>query len=383
MMGILRKIWATFTWTAFSIGVFSLLLMLWAKAWPYVNARYFEPPTKVEQPEGLALVEPPSRIHPDFLQNLNNQLSTGETTDRISALAFSSQDEVLVVGRESGKVDIWDAKQANARREIKAHKQRTSKLMFSSDGQVFFSNSYFENITQVWDTASGTLLHTIQGPGGPVVETSDSQFFVIAGSSELRLFDLKNKTLLPEKYSVSSGVVTAITYNLLTEHLAIGTASGGIEIWKFNNKQEVWKPDSAQTGPSLERIATAKPYETGNWVKSVRFFNYGRSLYSIPERGPIDEWSVYPLEPLRSREHGLKYSSSPLFIPEKNLLALVGFADTNSHAGFLELINLETGKMTMTDLQENGSGIITYLPSLSTLISATGQTISVINLKAN
>lgn len=371
MKSVLRLIWVVFTWAAFSVGVLALLLMVWSKVWPSVHKKYFAPPPNVVQPKEANATKPPSRIHPEFIQNLNNFAANISSSDSISALAFDPQNEFLLVGRESGHIDIWDGRQANARREIKAHKVRTSKLKFSADGQVFFSNSYAEDFTQVWNTATGELIHTIENARGPVVETSESNFFIIAGSSELRIFDLKNKAVLPEKYSSTSGVTTAITYDLPTDHAAIGTASGGLEVWKFNN---------TRGHPTLEQVAMARPYAMGNWVVGVKFFNEGRSLYSIPQRGTIDEWSTRPMEKLHSRQPTLKFSSSPIFIPERNLLAMVGFVDTSTYAGFLEIFNLENGNDAMIDLKENGSGVITYLPSLSTVISAKGNTISVVDI---
>jgi WD40 repeat protein len=370
MKSLLRKLWAVFTWAAFSVGVIALVLMGWSKVRPYLNKRYLESPSNIAQPKDAG-THKLSRIHPEFIQNFNNLVANSGSSDAISALTFDPQNEFLLVGRESGKVDIWDTRLANARREIKAHKQRASNLRFSSDGQVFFTSSYFETVTNVWDTASGELLHTIASARGPVVETSQSNFFVIAGGSELRIFDLKNKDLLPEKYSSASGVATAITYDLLTDHLAIGTASGGLEIWKFN---------SNQGHPALEKVAAARPYEMGNQVVGVKFFNKGNSLYSIPQRGPIDEWSTRPFEKLRSRKPTLTFSSSPIFVPERSLLAMAGFVDTSTYAGFLEILNLETGSDSMIDLKENGSGVIAYLPSLSTVISANGSSISFIDV---
>jgi WD40 repeat protein len=372
MKSLLRKIWTVLTWAAFSVGVIALVLIVWSKVWPYVNKRNFEPAPKIAQPNAPGSTNIRSRIHPEFMQNFNNFVANSGSSDTISDLAFDPQNEFLLVGRESGKVDIWDTRQANARREIKAHKQRASKLRFSSDGQVFFTNSYFETVTNVWDTASGELLHTIPSARGPVVETSESNFFIIiAAGSELRIFDLKHRDVLPEKYSGASGVATAITYDLLTDHLAIGTASGEVVIWKFN---------SNQGHPTLEQVATAHPYQMGNAVVGVKFFNKGNSLYSIPQRGPIDEWSTRPFEKLRSRQATLKFSSSPIFVPERGLVAITGFVDTSTYGGFLEILNLETGSDSMIDLKENGSGVISYLPSLSTVISANGSSISFIDI---
>jgi WD40 repeat protein len=287
-------------------------------------------------------------------------------------MAYDPKNDFLLVGRESGAVDIWDGKQANARREIKAHKMRASQLSFSSDGRVFFSNSYFEDVTHVWDAASGSLVHTIERSRGPMTETSDPNLFVVASSTGLRIFNLATKEVLPDTYRQVGDVVTALAYDVPSDQLAIGTASGGVEIWRLLKVP----------APTLERIAAIQPYAMGNWVKAVQFFDSGRVVYSLPQRGNLDEWSVPRLEPLRSREISLGFVASSVFIPEKGRFAMVGFrkGDNDASSNFLETFNLNDGSESLVDLKESGSGVIVYLPSLSTIIAGKRTSISVIDI---
>jgi WD40 repeat protein len=372
MMALFKKTWTIFTWIAFTIGVVGCVLMLWSKLWPSLNMRFPQNPTATGQSGNPVVRRPETRIHPEFIQNLNNQMSNSTSSDSISSMAYDPKSDFLLVGRESGAIDIWDGKQANARREIKAHKMRASQLSFSSDGRVFFSNSYFEDVTHVWDAASGSLVHTIERSRGPVVETSDPNLFVVASSSGLRIFDLAAKEVLPDTYRQVGDVVTALAYDVPTDQLAIGTASGGVELWRLL-KVPV---------PTLERIAAAKPYATGNWVKAVQFFDSGRVVYSLPQRGNLDEWSVPRLEPLRSREISLGFVASSVFIPEKGGLAMVGFrkGDNDAYSNFLGTFNLNDGSESLVDLKASGSGSIVYLPSLSTIIASKGLTISTIDI---
>jgi WD40 repeat protein len=346
--------------------------MLWSKLWPALNKRFLEKPTASEQSADTVARGPASRIHSEFIQNLNNWMSNSQSTDSISSMAYDPKNHFLLVGRESGAVDIWDGKQANARREIEAHKMRASQLSFSSDGRTFFSNSYFEDVTHVWDAASGSLVHTIESSRGPVVETSDPNLFVVASSSGLRIFNLAAKEVLPDRYRQVGDVVTAFAYDVPTDQLAIGTASGGVEIWKLLK-------DAA---PTLERIAVTRPYAMGNWVKAVQFFDSGRSVYSLPQRGNLDEWSVPRLEPLRSRAISLGFVASSVFIPEKGRLAMVGFrkGDNDASSNLLATFNLSDGGESLVDLKESGSGVIVYLPSLSTIIAGKRTAISVIDI---
>jgi WD40 repeat protein len=286
-----------------------------------------------------------SRIHPEFIQNLNNQISNSQSRDSINSMAYDPKNDFLLVGRESGAIDIWDGRQANARREIKAHKQRASQLAFSSDGRMFFSNSSSDDVTHVWDAASGALVHTIERSRGPVVETSVPGLFVVAASSGLRIFDLATKELLPDTYRQVGDVVTALAYDAPTDQLAIGTASGGVEIWRLLKVPL----------PTLAQVAVTRPYVMGNWVKAVQFSDGGRSIYSLPQRGNLDEWSSPGLERLRSREISLSFVGSSVFIPEKGRLAMVGSrkGDNDASSKFLEIFNLNDGGESLVDLKES------------------------------
>jgi WD40 repeat protein len=372
MTTLLRKTWTGLTWIAFTIGVIALSLMLWSKAWPSLNQRFFER-TTASVPAANAVVRgPSSRLHPEFIQNLNNQISNSPSTDSIASMAYDPRNDFLLVGRESGAVDIWDGRQANARREIKAHKMRASQLSFSSDGRTFFSNSYFEDVTHVWDAASGSLVHTIELSRGPVVETSDPNLFIVAGSSGLRIFNLANKEVLPDTYRQVGDVVTALAYDVPTDQLAIGTASGGVEIWRLLKA----------AAPALEQVTVTRPYAMGNWVKAVQFFDEGRSVYSLPQRGNLDEWSVPRLERLRSREISLGFVGSSVFIPETGRLAMAGFrkGDNDGSSNYLQTFNLKDGAESLVDLKEGGSGVMVYVPSLSAILAGNRKAISVIDI---
>src|SRR5574340_304437 len=113
-------------------------------------------------------------VHKDFLQNLTSSQKTDGTRPRVVvSLKYNEKEKYLLVGHESGNIEIWDATKAKSMREIKAHDYRANSLAFSADGKAFFSNSYFENATKLWNTQSGELIYSIPMTTGPVSVTSD------------------------------------------------------------------------------------------------------------------------------------------------------------------------------------------------------------------
>jgi hypothetical protein len=61
---------------------------------------------------------------------------------------------------------------------------------------------------------------------------------------------------------------------------------------------------------------------------------------------------------------------------------MVGFrkGDNDASSNFLETFNLNDGSESLVDLKESGSGVIVYLPSLSTIIAGKRTSISVIDI---
>lgn len=311
-----------------------------------------------------------SQFHKDFLRNFinNSKKSTGSFADLVVSLTHNEKQQYLVVGHESGNIDIWDTRHSQSKRQIKAHDYRANLISFTADGNSFFSNSYFEESTKLWSAATGELLFTIPKTRGPVCATPDSNLYLIATSesSEVQFFDLARKTLLPEAYLIS-GVVHTMAMDKASEQIAIGTASGTIEVWKFLR---------AGHKSSLQNTAEAKPYATGNWVVGLQFSSDGKHLYSVAQSGVIDEWDSATLTKHRSFPATIHVHSAT-FLKNNSLVALAGAVDNQGKLlGFVELVSLSTGPTAKYQANYNFP-VIEYLPSLSSLIIAEYQSTQV------
>ncbi len=309
------------------------------------------------------------------MQNLTSSQKTDGARPRVVvSLKYSEQEKYLLVGHESGNIEIWDATKAKSVREIKAHYYRANTLAFSSDGKAFFSSSYFEKDTKLWNTKSGELISSIPLANGLVCATSDKHFYIIAKSEELRIFDYQNKVLLPEIFKFSYDVVTTVVYDYSTDRVAIGSASGTIQILSFSVKDGK---------PTLVKISNTTPYAMGNWVVGLQFSDSGRSLYSVARFGSIDEWSTEPLKIKRSLPTNLKLIYAAAFMPDKGMLALSGtreYVYPASGAGFLEIISLPNALSSTHKLTTDYPGPVEFLPPFSSVISAESYSMEVYSL---
>lgn len=300
----------------------------------------------------------------------DSRSNDGSFKNLIVSMSYDDKGKYLVVGHESGNIDIWDAKEPRSKREIKAHDYRANWITFTSDGNSFFSNSYFEKSTKLWSAKTGELLHSIPDTRGPVSTTSDESLYLVGQSSQIRIFDMGKKVLLPEQYE-SSGVILVMVMDVASQQIAVGTASGTIEIWKFlrNNGK-----------PSLQRKLSVKPYSTGDWVIGLQFSPDGAALFSVARSGLVDEWTIRSLEKIRGISTKLKHVHSVAFFRGKDLLALGGTEDkVGVGGGYVEVVDLPAGTSTTYRANTN-LPIVAFLPPLATLISAQSKSIEAYTL---
>lgn len=319
----------------------------------------------------LPFVSACSTANTSFLQNFtkDNQAAGSSASSPIVKLAYSKEG-FLVVGHESGSIDIWDTKKSQSKREISAHKYPANSLTFSSDGDVFFSSSYFENSTKLWNVKTGEQLFLVRHMNGPVGTTPNKQFYVIANGDHVRLFDYKQKLLLAEKY-MSGGTITTIATDTSFGLIAVGTESGSIDVWKYSENKGT---------PILTKASSAKPYEFGDWVVGLQFSTNGTRLYSITRFGSIDEWLSGTLEKKRSLPVILKYVYSTAFLRDKGLLALAGTEEKiGTGPGSVELISLATGEFKSYRISTN-TALVEFLPPISSLIAVQNKSTNIFAL---
>lgn len=85
-------------------------------------------------------------------------------SQKITALAFSNNEQHLAVGTAEGNVVILDARDGNVLRELTFHDKEVSSLIFDSGDAFLISGSRDKNIV-FWDVQSGARQHVIENTG--------------------------------------------------------------------------------------------------------------------------------------------------------------------------------------------------------------------------
>jgi WD40 repeat protein len=133
-----------------------------------------------------------------FWDKTGQAVGTPMQTDAgVLAIAFSPQENLLILGDQKGNVKLWDGN-SNQLREIGRHSAAVWGISFSPDGQMFATASD-DGMIQLWKT-DGTLLTTLIGHKGNVNSVSfhpkDSQVLVSGGQDALAIrWNLHQPTL--------------------------------------------------------------------------------------------------------------------------------------------------------------------------------------------
>ncbi|RDA90315.1 hypothetical protein CP533_0394 [Ophiocordyceps camponoti-saundersi (nom. inval.)] len=91
----------------------------------------------------------------------------------ISALDFSPDGKLMALGLHNDTIELWDAEELTIVRKLYNHPASwIEALEFSPDGRLLASahnqNSESGGIVQLWDCATGSILHTLAGHSKPL-----------------------------------------------------------------------------------------------------------------------------------------------------------------------------------------------------------------------
>jgi WD40 repeat protein len=305
----------------------------------------------------------PKDVHDDFLPNLAKHLSAsdGSFESRVVSMRYDEPSRTLAIGRESGVLEIWDTRSPRAMRELNAHDHRIGWIAFTAGTAAVLTGSDFDHNVKLWDIGTGALLHMIPQARGPFAKVpGQDQYVIQGGNSRMRIFDLARKILLPGEYE-PSGVVVAMAWDDNSRRLAVGTASGSIDVWRYT---------MTDGRPRLEQSVSAKPYATGDWVVGLRFSPDGTRLYSLNRSGAVDEWVSDTLSHVRSISSKLRFVHSVAFDRDGKYLGVGGASDAGGLSGAsFAWISLASGEST-TSPSNTTLSVVEFLPPRAVFVSA-------------
>nr|XP_023682953.1 katanin p80 WD40 repeat-containing subunit B1 [Paramormyrops kingsleyae] len=203
-------------------------------------------------------------------------------TSPVECMQFSSSEEQVVAGSQSGSLRVWDLEAAKILRTLMGHKANICSLDFHPFGEYLASGSMDTNI-KLWDVRRKGCVFRYKGhtqavrclsfsPDGKWLASSTSYSF-----SCHQLWDLTAGKMITE-FTAHTGAVNIVQFHPNEYLLASGSSDRTIKLWDL----EKFKMIGSSEG------------ETGA-VRCITFHPDGCCLYS----GAQDALRVYGWEPDR------------------------------------------------------------------------------------
>ena len=175
----------------------------------------------------------PTGVHPGFTQgfvDLNRRMD-----DHATAVAYDPTLKVLAVGRDSGRLELWDASRPDARISRQAHTYRIEHIAFGAADGIVLTSSVGSNVMgidpegvpKVWDAPTGELLLSVPGEwmGGPLVAAPVPGHYLLSSYDELRIYDHGRRAVVGEPLRVDGGI-TALGVDADAGLVAVGSSNG-------------------------------------------------------------------------------------------------------------------------------------------------------------
>ncbi len=178
-----------------------------------------------------------------------------QPSSAVWALAFAPKRQTLAIGRDDGKIQLWDVAKQQLTFNLKGHPDRPWSLAFNPNGTQVASAGG-DRMVKLWDVATGNRIQRFKGHQNTiwaVAFTTDGRF--VASSSEdgtIKLWNVAtgtlHRTLNPE-----AGAVRAIALGPDGKTLISAGANKVITVWDI----KTGKPSLRLTGHTNRIIALA------------------------------------------------------------------------------------------------------------------------------
>ncbi|XP_076143193.1 katanin p80 WD40 repeat-containing subunit B1 isoform X1 [Alosa pseudoharengus] len=201
-------------------------------------------------------------------------------TNPVECIQFSSSEEQVVAGSQSGSLRVWDLEAAKILRTLMGHKANICSLDFNPFGEFLASGSMDTNI-KLWDVRRKGCVFRYKGHTQAVrclAFSPDGKWLASASDdATIKLWDLQAGKMITE-FTSHTAAVNIVQFHPNEYLLASGSADRTIKLWDL----EKFKMIGSSEG------------ETGA-VRCVAFSPDGGCLFS----GSVDTLRVYGWEPDR------------------------------------------------------------------------------------
>jgi WD40 repeat protein len=204
-------------------------------------------------------------------------LPTPDLSSAVWTLAFAPKGRTIAIGRDDGKIQLWDIATQKLTFKLKGRSDRLWGLAFSPNGTQVASAGN-DRTVNLWDVATGNRIHRLKGHQDTVWSvafTPDGRF--VASCSEdgtVKLWNVSTGTLL-RTFNPKTGPIRAIALGPNGKTLIGAGANKVITVWDI------------ETGkPSLQLVGH------GDRVLALSISGNGTMLASGSRDNTIKIWNL-------------------------------------------------------------------------------------------
>ena len=157
-------------------------------------------------------------------------------TDKIKALAFTPNGNMLASGSDDGTIRVWNT--STGTEMLSLPSDNTLFLTFSEDGRILASRNR-DGTIYLWDITTGKQFNSIEGtePGRNVMAISIDNKMLASGDKDgaIYLWDIATGNKLSALQG-HTGPIDSLTFSSDGKTLVSGDSYSGIFLWDLNSK---------------------------------------------------------------------------------------------------------------------------------------------------